>query len=127
MIDISIIFMFNFLCSDEVKNSNPMRSCYWKKLGSVVCVVSTQQEGFVYHFPMSGSVETLKLQQAACVTVYPFTAPVLCIVMENYLLHALTEVGLETYTLRSGHQLLQGIQDVDNINFVGINGFNCTF
>lgn len=51
-----------------------------------------------------------------CISVYPFTAPVQKIVMEDYFLHALTETGLETYTLRSGHQLCRNLDVIDDVN-----------
>lgn len=38
--------------------------------------------------------------------------------MENYFLHALTETGLESYTLRIGHQLCRNFEIVDNVNVV---------
>ncbi|XP_049805068.1 Hermansky-Pudlak syndrome 3 protein homolog [Schistocerca nitens] len=98
----------------KISTNHPMRSPYYKNLGSVVCFVATQQEGFLYHFPMIASREPLKLQQAACVSVYPFTAPVLHIALESYLLHALTEMGLETYTLKSSHQLIRENESLES-------------
>ncbi|KAK7788466.1 hypothetical protein R5R35_014523 [Gryllus longicercus] len=82
---------------------HPMSSVFSKHLCGVVCLVTTHQEGYLYYFSMD-SASTM-LQQAACVTVYPFTAPVSCVVLEDCLLHALTDTGLETYTLRIGHYM----------------------
>lgn len=53
-----------------------------------------------------------------CIAVYPFTAPVFKIILEDYILHALTETGLESYTLRIGHQLTRNVCKVNNINVV---------
>lgn len=53
-----------------------------------------------------------------CIALYPFTAPVQGLVMENYFLHALTETGLESYTLRFGHQLARSFEVIDNVNVV---------
>lgn len=39
--------------------------------------------------------------------------------MEDYFLHALTETGLESYTLRYGHQMCRNFETVDNVNVVG--------
>lgn len=50
--------------------------------------------------------------------MYPFTAPVYKLVMEDHLLHALTETGLESYTLRTGHQLCRKLEHTDDINIV---------
>lgn len=59
-----------------------------------------------------------------CITVYPFTAPIFKIVMEDYFLHALTETGLETYTLRTCHELCRHLEVIDDENVVNINRIN---
>lgn len=83
---------------------------------STVCLVVTQQEGYLYHFNMRDVHEPSRLQQAACVTVYPFTAPVTAVAMERFVLHALTETGLETYTLRAGHHFISALDPAGNLN-----------
>lgn len=55
--------------------------------------------------------------------MYPFTAPIYQIVLEDYMLHALTEAGLESYTLRVGHQLTRNVHKVNNINLVRNDSF----
>jgi hypothetical protein len=85
---------------------------------SVICLVVTQQEGYLYHFMMHDLQEPSASQQAACVTVYPFTAPVIAVAMERFVLHALTETGLETYTLRTGHQFVAALDPADNMTTV---------
>jgi hypothetical protein len=87
---------------------------------SVVCLVVTQQEGYLYYFNVHGKHEPSRLQQAACVTVYPFTAPVTAVAMEGYVLHALTESGLETYTLRTGYQFASTVDLMKNTTGVSI-------
>ena len=99
---------------------NPMHSNHYGELVSVICLVVTQQEGYLYHFKMQDLQEPSKLQHAACVTVYPFTAPVSAVVMERFVLHALTETGLETYTLRTGHHLIGALDPVNNVNNVSV-------
>ncbi|XP_069678464.1 BLOC-2 complex member HPS3 isoform X2 [Periplaneta americana] len=94
---------------------NPMHSKHYSELVSVICLVVTQQEGYLYHFRMQDLQDPSSLQQAACVTVYPFTAPVSSVVMERFVLHALTETGLETYTLRAGHHLMAALDPVNNV------------
>ncbi|XP_066997400.2 BLOC-2 complex member HPS3 isoform X2 [Anabrus simplex] len=95
---------------------HPMRSTHYSSLGGIICLVTTLQEGYLYYFSMETSHSSPLFQQAACITVYPFTAPVSSVVLENYLLHALTDTGLETYTMRVGHHLLRDVQAVDDIN-----------
>ncbi|CAB4067010.1 HPS3 [Lepeophtheirus salmonis] len=62
-------------------------------------------EGYLYHVPGH-----LRKRGRGCgvqrIATYPFTAPVRKIALEPSLLHALTETGLETYTLRSGYYTL---------------------
>lgn len=90
---------------------NLVFSDYRKCLNSVVCMVATQQEGYLHYF---GENEVPESDH--CVTVYPFTAPVQRLVMEDYFLHALTETGLESYTLRFGHKLCRSFETVDDVN-----------
>ncbi|XP_025834263.1 Hermansky-Pudlak syndrome 3 protein isoform X2 [Agrilus planipennis] len=97
--------------SDKTHQSY-FRSNYRQHLKGVAFMVTTQQEGYLYHFNDDDS----SLDKDNCICVYPFTAPVYSIVMEDYLLHALTETGLESYTLRTGHQLCRSLEVVDNIN-----------
>lgn len=95
---------------------NILRSDQGHLLHSVVCMIATQQEGYLYQFCDS----EIAVDTDSCVAVYPFTAPVHQLVMEDHLLHALTEVGLETYTLRIGHQLCRKLEVVDDVNTVSL-------
>jgi hypothetical protein len=103
---------------------NPMHSKHYADMVSMICLVVTQQEGYLYHFMMQDLQEPFALQQSACVTVYPFTAPVTAVVMERFVLHALTETGLETYTLRTGHQFVAALDPANNITSVSTVQFN---
>ncbi|KAJ8939346.1 hypothetical protein NQ318_005707 [Aromia moschata] len=89
-----------------------LRSDYSKCLNSMVCIIATQQEGYLYYFDDADP----GTDRDNCIAVYPFTAPVFKLVMEDYFLHALTETGLESYTLRFAHQLCRNFEAVDNIN-----------
>ncbi|XP_063922297.1 uncharacterized protein LOC135136807 [Zophobas morio] len=91
--------------------SRLLRSDYRKSLNSVVCMVATQQEGYLHYFSEAECVEG-----DHCIAVYPFTAPVHKLVMEDYFLHALTETGLESYTLRFGHKLFRSFEIVDDVS-----------
>lgn len=96
-------------------NKKPLlRSEFGSCLNSVVCMLTTQQEGYLYMFCDNSDQTSVD----NCITVYPFTAPVYKIVLEDYMLHALTETGLESYTLRMGHQLTRNIYKVNNLNLV---------
>lgn len=94
---------------------NPLQSKHHADMASVVCLVATQQEGYLYYFNVHNLQEPSWLQQASCVTVYPFTAPVTAVAMESYVLHALTESGLETYTLRTSYQFASTVDLVNNV------------
>jgi hypothetical protein len=91
-----------------------LRSQYYADMMSMVCLVVTQQEGYLYQFMM----QDLQEPSSACVTVYPFTAPVIAVAMETFVLHALTETGLETYTLRTGHQFVAALDAANNMTSV---------
>ncbi|CAG9770856.1 unnamed protein product [Ceutorhynchus assimilis] len=95
--------------TEECENSK-LKSSYRHCLNSVSCMIATQQEGYLHFF---GDSDT-DLDKDNCIAVYPFTAPVYKIIMEDYFLHALTETGLETYTLRIGHQLCRNFDNIDN-------------
>lgn len=104
------------LCSKETKKGvGFLRSNYTNLLHSVVCMIATQQEGYLYQFCDAD----VQANADNCIAIYPFTAPVYKLAMEDHLLHALTEVGLETYTLRTGHQLCRKLEVIDNVNTVG--------
>lgn len=66
----------------------------FRYLSGVTCLICTVQEGFVYHFSTDSNSDLI------CLTSYPFTAPVSHVVLSYTALHALTEAGLESYTLR---------------------------
>ncbi|XP_064214386.1 BLOC-2 complex member HPS3 isoform X2 [Tribolium castaneum] len=94
----------------KTKDTKTLTSDYRKCLSSVVCMVATQQEGYLHYFCEN------EVESDHCVAVYPFTAPVQRLVMEDYFLHALTETGLESYTLRFGHKLFRSFEIVDDVN-----------
>lgn len=39
--------------------------------------------------------------------MYPFTAPVIDVQLEDSFVHTLTDSGLETYTMRAAHHLMK--------------------
>ncbi|XP_060533460.1 uncharacterized protein LOC132706255 isoform X2 [Cylas formicarius] len=89
-----------------------LKSDYRKCLNGVACMIATQQEGYLHFF---GDADK-DPDEDHCIAVYPFTSPVYKLVMEDHLLHALTETGLESYTLRVGHQLCRNFDVIDNLN-----------
>nr|XP_023016560.1 uncharacterized protein LOC111505899 [Leptinotarsa decemlineata] len=96
----------------EKSTNHVLRSNFSKCLNSVLCIIATQQEGYLYHFD---DIEPC-IDRDNCLAIYPFTAPVFKLVMEDHFLHALTETGLESYTLRYGHQMCRNFDTVDDIN-----------
>lgn len=104
-----------------------LHSPYRAELCGVACVAATQQEGYLYHFALDGS-DGVDAAHHPCVAVYPFTAPVSRVALEPLALHALTETGLETYTLRSAHRTLAALQPAcppadDPICLIGLRPF----
>lgn len=88
-------------CNTAGVKKSILRSNKYRYLQGVSCFVCTMQEGYLYHFTAAsnGSLDT------TCLTTYPFTAPVHHIALEHTVLHALTEAGLESYTLRLSHHI----------------------
>ncbi|XP_011496672.1 PREDICTED: uncharacterized protein LOC105361260 [Ceratosolen solmsi marchali] len=77
------------------------RSDKYKYLNGVTCLICTTQEGYIYHFNAENSDDS----NPTCLTTYPFTSPVVHVALEYTVLHALTEAGLESYTLRLPHYI----------------------
>lgn len=88
-------------CNTSGMKKSMLRSNRYKNLQGVSCFVCTMQEGYLYHFNAASNSSL----DATCLTTYPFTAPVHHIALEHTVLHALTEAGLESYTLRLSHHI----------------------
>ncbi|KAL1501585.1 hypothetical protein ABEB36_006883 [Hypothenemus hampei] len=99
----------HFNTSLNTNQTSELKSSYFSRFNSIACMVATQQEGYLHLFANNDN----DLDQDNCIAVYPFTAPVYKIVMEDYFLHALTDTGLESYTLRIGHQLCRNLDNID--------------
>ncbi|XP_012261497.2 uncharacterized protein LOC105689218 [Athalia rosae] len=97
-------------CNNLCLKKSILRSDKFKHLHGITCIICTTQEGYVYHFPATNSEES----NPTCLTTYPFTAPVRHIALENTVLHALTEAGLESYTLRVSHHIAKSLNYIDN-------------
>lgn len=78
-----------------------LRSDRYRYLQGISCFVCTTQEGYLYHFSAANNSSL----DATCLTTYPFTAPIHHVALEHTILHALTEAGLESYTLRLSHHI----------------------
>ena len=78
---------------------NPLQSLMYSHLMSISLMFTSTHEGYLYHIP--GHIRKAgKGVGVKKIGTYPFTSPVNNIVLEPSLLHALTDTGLETYTLR---------------------------
>ncbi|KAI4481643.1 hypothetical protein M0804_009164 [Polistes exclamans] len=96
-------------CNGSCIKKSILRSDKYKYLQGVSCFVCTIQEGYLYHF----SATSANPLDATCLTTYPFTAPVNYVALEHTVLHALTDVGLESYTLRLSHYVAKMLNDID--------------
>lgn len=45
------------------------------------------------------------LQNSCLIATYPFTSPIINVCITDYVIHALTDHGIETYTHRIGQKL----------------------
>lgn len=91
-----------------------LRSERYKHLNGVTCLICTTQEGYIYHF----NVESNDNNNPTCLTTYPFTAPVIHVALEYTVLHALTEAGLESYTLRLPHYVAKTTSQLQNLKAI---------
>ena len=92
---------------------NPLQSLMFSHLMSLSLMFTSVHEGYLYHIP--GHVRRQgKGVGVTKIATYPFTCPVLDLVLEPSLLHALTETGLETYTLKSGYHTVREAEVVDD-------------
>ncbi|XP_076646391.1 BLOC-2 complex member HPS3 [Halictus rubicundus] len=97
-------------CNSSCLKKSILRSEKYRYLQGVSCFLCTLQEGYLYHFSATSSNPT----DATCLTTYPFTAPVNCVALEHTALHALTEAGLESYTLRLSHHIARTSNNLEN-------------
>ncbi|XP_014476426.1 PREDICTED: uncharacterized protein LOC106745380 [Dinoponera quadriceps] len=96
-------------CNTAGMKKSMLRSSRYKYLQGVSCFVCTTQEGYLYHFSATSNSSL----DATCLTTYPFTAPVHHVALEHTMLHALTEAGLESYTLRLSHHIAKQSSSTD--------------
>merc|ERR1719209_1832330 len=81
---------------------------------SLSLVAASVHEGYLFHLP--GHLRRPgkgKGVGVARIATYPFTSPVIDLALEPSVLHALTETGLETYTLRAGYHTVREAEQVD--------------
>ncbi|KYN42158.1 Hermansky-Pudlak syndrome 3 protein like protein [Trachymyrmex septentrionalis] len=96
-------------CNITGVKKSMLRSDKYRYLQGISCFVCTTQEGYLYHFAAASSSSV----DATCLTTYPFTAPVHHVALEHTVLHALTEAGLESYTLRLSHHIAKLSNNID--------------
>lgn len=65
-------------------------------------LVTTQQDGYLYQ------VYNEKHSNGKCFT-FPFTSPVRDVALDDTTLHALTDNGIESYTVRTGHRIFNDV------------------
>ena len=92
---------------------NPLQSVMFSHLMSLSLMFTSVHEGYLYHIPghIRKAGRGVGVQRIA---TYPFTCPVIDLVLEPSLLHALTETGLETYTLKSGYHTVREAETLDD-------------
>ncbi len=79
-------------------------------------LITTNQDGYLYQFSSVG-VGGQEDQSKYFLNVYPFTSPVIDVVLHETVLHALTENGIESYTVRIGQKIFQDLdEDIDYKN-----------
>lgn len=79
-----------------------MKSSYHGNCIGFTLFISTVSDGYVYQFTNQGKWYT---ENTKCLAVYPFTSPVVDVIIDNFVVHAITENGIETFSSRIGHKL----------------------
>uniref|UniRef100_T1HS38 BLOC-2 complex member HPS3 N-terminal domain-containing protein n=1 Tax=Rhodnius prolixus TaxID=13249 RepID=T1HS38_RHOPR len=97
-----------FQSSKQESSCPRLRSHAYNTLVAFNCLVCTRLQGFMYHFPVEDGLVT---SVGKCISEYNFTSLVKHIILQPYLLHAVTQTGLETYTLRSIHAIEEDRQE----------------
>ncbi|KAJ6643629.1 Hermansky-Pudlak syndrome 3 protein like [Pseudolycoriella hygida] len=87
----------SFISTEHVWKSNHFHELY----GATV-LVATSNDGYVYQFSNNDKWLT---EESNLIASYPFTSSLIDATMNQNVLHALTDRGMETYTLRIGHKL----------------------
>lgn len=72
------------------------------QLLGLTVAVATANDGYVYQFSNNDDWVT---ETDNFLAVYPFTAAAREVALADFVLHALTDRGIETYTLRSSHRI----------------------
>lgn len=78
------------------------KSSHFHELYGVTVLVATSNDGYVYQFSNNDKWLT---EDTNLIATYPFTSPLIDVMINQNVLHALTDRGMETYTLRVGHKL----------------------
>uniref|UniRef100_A0A1B0CX09 Uncharacterized protein n=2 Tax=Lutzomyia longipalpis TaxID=7200 RepID=A0A1B0CX09_LUTLO len=94
------LYMRREMCPDK-GSENIFGSRYSRNFVSVALVVATQQDGYLYQFYNNDEWR----QNTDILASYSFTAPIVDLVLKDSVMHALTETGIETYTLRIGQKI----------------------
>lgn len=93
-------------CDKPPSRKQDLSSDHYPKLKSIACFFGTQQEGYLHCFEYDG-LEKEEALSSRTYVVYPFTAPVIDVQLENSFVHTLTDSGLETYTMRAAQHLMK--------------------
>ncbi|XP_059620477.1 uncharacterized protein LOC132264337 [Phlebotomus argentipes] len=94
------LYMRREMCPEK-SSENIFGSNYSRNFVSVALVVATQQDGYLYQFYNNDEWR----QNTDILATYSFTAPIVDLILKDSVLHVLTEVGVETYTLRIGQKI----------------------
>lgn len=69
-------------------------------------------------------------QNSCLIATYPFTSPIVDVRITDYVIHALTDHGIETYTHRIGHKLFSCSYEynlLDDLFTIEVRLFALTF
>lgn len=94
---------------------------FWQRSTTDICtsfLITVSNKWPIPNFPFSKTPDFVlfcgtekwtmsedELQNNCLIATYPFTSPIVDVRITDYVIHALTDHGIETYTHRIGHKL----------------------
>lgn len=104
------------LYTRNAKNSDEsffMHSKFQRNFRGVAILITTQQDGYLYQLDMNTrDIDAAK----SFLNVYPFTSSVVDVYINDNVLHALCENGIESYTHRIGQRLFGNDEMYKNLS-----------
>ncbi|XP_031634727.1 uncharacterized protein LOC116348019 [Contarinia nasturtii] len=97
----------------ESETSNLFRTHNGSAFIGISVLLATVNEGYLYQFSNNEkwTINENDAQTNGLIATYSFTSPIINVCVTDYVIHALTDHGIETYTHSIGHKLFNNIYE----------------